>query len=190
MKTNPIATVPHSPSDAEFEAALASLVESVADKRNVGRSVGAIIRWRYRSRWTREDCDRLQRETLIKVKQLNLSTGREERGPTISGEWLTVDQVARLTGRTAETVKRRLRTREGRRDLGWAWWDGYQWLIPSPAVDPTRRAGYMASLPEEEPYSPPSFVRSQTNLLPSMSAGCSTALPCPTNPSTKCRKVG
>ena len=38
-----------------------------------------------------------------------------------------------------------------RRALGWAWWDGYRWLIPEPAIDPSTRARYMAELPGTEP---------------------------------------
>ena len=66
--------------------------------------------------------------------------------------WLSVDATAALLpGTSATTVKERLRTREGRYALGWAWWDGYRWLIPQPAIDPAARAAYMATLPEVEP---------------------------------------
>lgn len=71
--------------------------------------------------------------------------------PQTDMRWLSVEAAAALLHISPAVVKERLRTRAGRRSLGWAWWDGHRWLIPEPAVNPETRAGYMASLPGEEP---------------------------------------
>jgi len=72
--------------------------------------------------------------------------------PAPSMRWLTVEAVASVLPSTSvKALKQRLRMVEGRRALGWAWWDGYRWLIPEPAIDPLTRAGYMAELPSTEP---------------------------------------
>lgn len=144
---------------AETAAELAQEARAAASP---GRSLGALIRWRYRGRgWSEEACDRLFELGQAELASLMPSPPKGEGAglpDTVAGRWLTVEEAAALLHRSPESIKGRLRNRDGRRDYGWPWWDGYRWLIPSPAVDPTERASYMATLPEEEPYRPPPFA--------------------------------
>lgn len=142
----------------------AELAREARAARSPGRSLGALIRWRCREQgWPDQVCSRLLELGLEQlgtpVDDGDASDPPLEPSP-IAGRWLTVEEASALTNRSPATIKRRLHTREGRRDYGWPWWDGHRWQIPSPAVDPTMRAGYMATLPEEEPYAPPAFAES------------------------------
>lgn len=74
---------------------------------------------------------------------------REEATP--DGRWLGPEAAAAVLQERVATLKDRLRTQEGRRALGWAWWNGARWLIPEPAINPGTRAIYMATLPDMEP---------------------------------------
>lgn len=73
----------------------------------------------------------------------------EEVFPT--GRWLGPEAAATVLQERVATLKDRLRTPAGRRALGWAWWNGARWLIPEPAINPSTRATYMATLPDTEP---------------------------------------
>lgn len=152
----------YQPSDDEIDEIATRFALKARSATSPGRSIGALIRWQYRSRWSDEACDRLLCRALELLDAGTHSTmvGRVPELPPIIGAWLTVEQVGEITGRTPQTIKRRLRLKEGRRDYGWPWWDGHRWMIPSVAVDPAQRAMYMAGLPQEEPHTPPDFVES------------------------------
>ena len=65
--------------------------------------------------------------------------------------WLSTQAAAAMLRIGQQQLRKRLVTTEGRHAMGWPWWDGHQWQIPEPALDPRARAKYMASLPTEEP---------------------------------------
>lgn len=65
--------------------------------------------------------------------------------------WFTVEATADALGESVARIRTWLRSVDGRRRLGWPWWDGHQWRIPEPAVNPMTRPAYMATLPDEEP---------------------------------------
>lgn len=140
------------------------LARQAVSARSPGRSLGALVRWRYRNKdWSDAACDRLLELSFNELKALQRASkpaSSEQSRPHMDGQWLTIEEAAELLHRSPETLKRRLRTREGRRDYGWPWWDGHRWQIPSPAVDPGARAAYMAGIPVEEPYRPPPFAES------------------------------
>ena len=82
----------------------------------------------------------------------SLASAQQPReAPISTAAWIGVEAAAHQLRTSVETVKEWLRTPEGRRNLGWPWWDGYRWRIPEPALDPAMRAAYMASLPSIEP---------------------------------------
>lgn len=144
---------PYDPSEDEFETTLHHIVEVSRPQPVPGRSLGAIIRWQYRGRWTDGACDRLREAGLrtLRETQTRDDIGSDLVALPVSGVWLTTEEVAVVTGTAPETIAKRLRTLTGRRDYGWPWWTGSRWRIPGPAVDPMQRAAYMASLPEAEP---------------------------------------
>lgn len=65
--------------------------------------------------------------------------------------WLTVEQTAEMLRKNVRTIRSWLETTEGRRMLGWPFFDGASWQIPEPAINPATRAAYMAEMPIEEP---------------------------------------
>lgn len=67
------------------------------------------------------------------------------------GEWLTVKEAALVLGITEATLHERLRHQHHRRRLGWPMWDGHRFWIATAAVDPNRRAAFLAAQPAEEP---------------------------------------
>lgn len=144
---------PYAPSEDEFSQALHDVVAESRRQTVPGRSLGALIRWQYRGRWTGEACERL-RDAGLQVLREVLDHSSTDSGPVMpptTGVWLSTEEVAAITGTVSDTIARRLRTRAGRRDYGWPWWTGSRWQIPGPAVDPMQRAAYMAGLPNEEP---------------------------------------
>lgn len=68
-----------------------------------------------------------------------------------AGNWLSVEQTAAMLQKMPRTIREWLETEEGRRRLGWPWFDGREWQIPEPAINPDSRAEYMARQPAEEP---------------------------------------
>lgn len=66
-------------------------------------------------------------------------------------DWLTPSQAARRLGRPLNWVRSALESEEGRRALGFPWFDRKRWWIPAPACDPSTRSGFLASLPDQEP---------------------------------------
>jgi hypothetical protein len=74
----------------------------------------------------------------------------ESPAPTTA--WLSVNAAAHALLISPRTLHNDwLRTVDGRRRLGWAWWDGRCWRIPEPAVNAATRAAYMAAIPQHEP---------------------------------------
>lgn len=68
-----------------------------------------------------------------------------------SSPWLSVDQTGEMLNKGSRTIRDWLADVEGRRKLGWPWYDGAAWHIPEPAINPLTRANYLASQPAEEP---------------------------------------
>jgi hypothetical protein len=163
-KTSLIESPHHSHTDDEIGEIATALAREAQRAASPGRSLGALIRWRYRAQgWSDEACARLLSLGLAEIDSLEAdarSAGESGVEAPIAGVWLTVDQTARILHRSTAAIKRRLRTREGRREYGWPWWDGHRWLIPSPAICPTMRPSYTLSMPDEEPYPPPPFAES------------------------------
>jgi hypothetical protein len=79
------------------------------------------------------------------------TNGAFEYAPTPVGEWLSVEQTAAMLRKMPRTIREWLETVEGRRRLGWPWFDGREWQIPEPAINPDSRAEYMGRQPAEEP---------------------------------------
>jgi hypothetical protein len=79
------------------------------------------------------------------------TSGAFEHAPTPSGNWLSVEQAAAMLRKTSRTIRDWLETDDGRRRLGWPWFDGREWQIPEPAINPDSRAEYMGRLPADEP---------------------------------------
>ena len=69
------------------------------------------------------------------------------------GRWLNTRQAAAALAVTERTLLDRLVEPHLRRLLGWPWWDGHAWHIAPTAVDPERRAAFLAGLPDVEPQS-------------------------------------
>lgn len=65
--------------------------------------------------------------------------------------WLTLTQAAQILGKSLKWVREALETPDGRRVLGFPWFDGQRWRIPRDACCPSTRAQYLARLPETEP---------------------------------------
>ena len=65
--------------------------------------------------------------------------------------WITPSRAAGLLGTTVAWVQEKLETPEGRRLLGFPWYDGRRWRIPLPACHPDSRAAFLAALPADEP---------------------------------------
>jgi len=68
-----------------------------------------------------------------------------------SGAWLTPIQAAKSLGVSMDWVLQRLKTPEGRRLLGYPWYDGRRWHISSLACEPETRTAFLTELPEYEP---------------------------------------
>lgn len=77
--------------------------------------------------------------------------GAVPHAPTPSDNWLTLEQTAVALGRQTRTIREWLETEDGRRRLGWPWFDGRDWKIPEPAINPNARAEYMSRQPADEP---------------------------------------
>jgi len=84
------------------------------------------------------------RARLADVPSVNRTSVRQEG-------WLGVKEASQWLARDERTVADQLHTVDGRRRLGWPWWDGHAWRIAPAAVDPNRRAAFMESLPASEP---------------------------------------
>ena len=83
--------------------------------------------------------------------EILLAAGALQLAPTPAGDWLSVEQTAVMLRKMPRTIREWLETEEGRRRLGWPWFDGREWQIPEPAINPDSRAEYMARQPAEEP---------------------------------------
>lgn len=79
------------------------------------------------------------------------SIGVLQHAPTPDGDWLSVEQTAGKLRKSTRTIRDWLETEDGRRRLGWPWFDGREWQIPEPAINPDSRAEYMNRLPADEP---------------------------------------
>lgn len=89
----------------------------------------------------------LAREELHAVNE----HGNASPAAAPSAPWLTVDQTADMLRKGSRTIREWLADVDGRRQLGWPWYDGATWHIPEPAINPLTRASYLASQPLEEP---------------------------------------
>jgi hypothetical protein len=78
--------------------------------------------------------------------------GAFEHAPMPSGNWLSAEQTASMLRKTLRTIRGWLETNDGRRQLGWPWFDGSEWQIPEPALNPASRAEYMDRVPADEPH--------------------------------------
>ena len=68
-----------------------------------------------------------------------------------SSDWLGLTEAASTLGVSISWARDCLESREGRRLLGYPWYDGRRWHIPAPACRPGTRADFLAALPESEP---------------------------------------
>jgi hypothetical protein len=68
-----------------------------------------------------------------------------------AGQLLTEVQAAERLDRSLRHVRSWLATVGGRYSLGWPWYDGRRWYVAEPAINPTTRAAYMATIPAREP---------------------------------------
>ena len=67
------------------------------------------------------------------------------------GGWYTTREAARALEVPLGWIDERLRSPEGRRLLGYPWYDGRRWHIPAPACDAKTRSEWLAGLPDSEP---------------------------------------
>jgi hypothetical protein len=152
---------PTSLDENALREAAAALAEEARRARSPSKSLAALLRWRYRSAgYTEETCQTLLRLGLdLLLEEAGATPSADVSPPSTPGDtWHTVEAAARVLHRSPDSIKRLLRTREGRRQYGWPWWDGHRWLIPGPAINPASRAAYFAAMPGEEPYAPPPFA--------------------------------
>lgn len=71
--------------------------------------------------------------------------------PPPSGRWIGAEAAASALNLSMKALTDWLEEVQGRMRLGWPWWDGHRWRIAEPAINPSTRATYMATLPLEEP---------------------------------------
>jgi hypothetical protein len=89
-------------------------------------------------------------ETRGQLAELQKAPVRPPPAPP-TGRWLTEVQAAERLDRSLRHVRSWLTTVSGRYSLGWPWYDGRRWYVAEPAINPTTRAAYMATLPSREP---------------------------------------
>lgn len=119
------------------------------------KSVRALLRAHSGRRLSPEVEDRLIAHAYAALAVVSASDdGRQHESDSASqqAQWLTLEEAAEQLRTTARTLRDRLATRSGRRALGWPRPDGHRCWIPSCAVDPTRAAGFLATLPADEPW--------------------------------------
>lgn len=68
-----------------------------------------------------------------------------------TGQWLTEVQAAERLDRSLRHVRSWLARVSGRYSLGWPWYDGRRWYVAEPAINPSTRARYIATIPAREP---------------------------------------
>lgn len=140
--------------DVDMPAAGETLARHARGQRVGRRSISAYVRHRRDEGVAEERCDELRARALEAYAAL---TAEEPRlalvaAPVSGIRWLTEAEAAARLDLMERTLSVRLRKPAFRRLYGWPWWDGHRWYVPEPAVDPMRRAAYIASLPEQEPY--------------------------------------
>lgn len=132
-------------------AACAVEVARAAASRNSPRKAIALVKRHATDRGASPD---IVRQVLEMADAELTRIGEQSSVPVADpprGVWLTVEATANALNESVARVKERLRTADGRRRLGWPWWDGRAWRIPEPAINPLTRPSYMAVIPVDEP---------------------------------------
>lgn len=145
-------TAPKHPSAEQAKQLVDALVEDAASAKHPLMSLGATLRHRagHIDEMRREQIREAATASLVRLIDQQVVERAVTPAPLV-GEWLTAREAARCLGVTEETLLERLRHEVHRRRLGWPMWDGYRWWIAVAAVDPERRATFLAAQPAEEP---------------------------------------
>jgi hypothetical protein len=149
-------------SDIRAQLSRLPAVPTIDDLRPIARNLAIVASARDHplkslAAFQRHNIDLSHLDAVLELVQDELASLKaREHGvtaaPVPTMRWLGVEATASLLPNTSvAAIKERLRSRQGRYSLGWAWWDGYRWLIPEPAINPATRAGYMGTIPEREP---------------------------------------
>ena len=142
---------------SEKEALATRLVEVALEARYPRKSLSALLR---------EGKTAGVREALVEEVGTLAKAALDDalRGDSVAKgvDWLTPSQAAHRLGQTLHWVRSALDSEEGRRALGYPWFDGKRWRIPAPACDPAARSGYLAGLPDQEPAGNLALLRSRT----------------------------
>lgn len=144
-----ISSLSSTPGDQELRELVGAIADAVEGKRYPRKAIGALVRNhggefapRLRSRITEMAAE----EVAVRAQKC---VPESASAPTAS--WLSVKDAAALLGIHATTLESRLRTRDGRRRLGWPQWDGSRWRIAPQAIDPATSAVFLSGLPTAEP---------------------------------------
>lgn len=144
---------PASPREAiaSISELLADLVES---RTHPDMAIGALFRHNAPNTLDRSVLETVREEALALLDQRRATGTQLAAAAQIDerdGGWLFTWEAAPRLRVQEKTLRERLAKWEQRQSLGWPVWDGHQWRIPAWAVDSTRSAALLATLPAREP---------------------------------------
>lgn len=145
--------LPNEPTDTDLSA-LVKLLADVASRapKRAAASVMALLR-----HGAPESLPGAVRQRLAELAVLEVrarrgrpSSSQGEHQPVL-GSWFSLAHAAARLELREDTLNRRLDRPENRRRYGYPRWDGYQWWLSSPMVEPETSATFLAALPDREP---------------------------------------
>jgi hypothetical protein len=134
--------------EADLDRAAETLAVAAAPSRQPRKAVAALLRHHMPARCPDWVCEAVRRKahTFLDHQSSGSTT------PDTDAGWSTTGEAARILRVRERELRTRLKARSYRQGLGWPWWTGTRWLVPTAALKPGSRAAFINAQPDEEPH--------------------------------------